>query len=219
MQALDLASSAGNCGAGSSCSALERATCQKRGTANTFDLLIPSARGSEEAAQLCWSRPGCSCCTAGSPPPCPPEGLAMNYGFGEELSRTAPSGPEKGIFQNGMFWKSASPSAQQALAGLGREGFEASSPERGLWGGGGTRVREGGLGSPRGGRTLGKGRGRGLECAATQNENGKHCLGRRGKGRGEARAHTDPWIFRFPMKRIVLIVVPYSRHECQGLCC
>ena len=75
MQALDRASSAGNCGAGSSCSALERATCRKRGTANTFDRMIPSARGSQEAAQCC------SCGTAGSPPPCPPEGACQELGI------------------------------------------------------------------------------------------------------------------------------------------
>ena len=85
MQALDRASSAGNCGAGSSCSALGRATCRKRGTANTFDRMIPSARGSQEAAQCC------SCGTAGSPPPRPPEGACQELGI------------RGGAFQNGPF--------------------------------------------------------------------------------------------------------------------
>ena len=85
IEALDRASSAGNCGVGSSCSALERATCRKRGTANTFDRVIPSARGSEEAAQCC------SCGTAGSPPPGPPEGACQELGI------------RGGAFQNGPF--------------------------------------------------------------------------------------------------------------------
>ena len=74
MQARDRASSADHCGAGSSSSTLERATCRNRGTANTFDLMIPSGSGCEEAAQG-------SCGTAGSPPPCPPEGACQELGI------------------------------------------------------------------------------------------------------------------------------------------
>ena len=127
MQALDRASSAGNCGAGSSCSALGRATCRKRGTANTFDRMIPSARGSEEAAQCC------SCGTAGSPPPCPPpEGACQELGIrggafqngqfrrrgfsrtGRSMKSDFPEWPvlEIPLFQNSPFWKRASPSGE-----------------------------------------------------------------------------------------------------------
>ena len=74
MQARDRASSAENWWAGSSSRALERATCRNRGTANTFDLMIPSGSGCEEAAQG-------SCGTAGSPPPCPPEGACQELGI------------------------------------------------------------------------------------------------------------------------------------------
>ena len=70
LQARDRAASADSSGAGSGCSVLERATCRNRGTAKTFDLLIRSGSGSEEAAQG-------PCGAAGSPPPCPPEGAGM----------------------------------------------------------------------------------------------------------------------------------------------